>query len=250
MDTFYLILLTSLAFTIASIAGFGSNIIGLSLGLTLYPLTFLMPVLLPLNVGINLLIVIKNRKYINSTILKSIFPLFPAGSALGLFIFHTSAMDRWVIILFAFFILYVAMRDIHRQYREDYILPPEKTRIDRSILEKIYMTSSGIIHGIYATGGPLLVIAVSRLNQGKDAMRSTLPLIWVIMNSILTTTYAAAGLFNPSTIKTTLILTPFALSGFFIGEQIYKKIDEERFKTIVSLILISGAVVIIIKNLN
>lgn len=250
METFYLILLTVSAFTIASIAGFGSNIIGLSLGLILFPLTFLMPVLLPLNVAVNLLIAVKNRKFINSTIIRSIIPLFPAGSAIGIFIFHKSAMERWVIILFALFILYVAIRDLYRQYREDYIAPPAKERIDRSILEKIYMVSSGIIHGIFATGGPLLVIAVSRLNLGKDAMRSTLPLIWVIMNSILTSTYAAAGLFNYTTIKTTLIITPFALSGFFIGELIYKKIDEERFKTIVSLLLLSGAVAIIIKNLN
>ncbi len=250
MDTFYLTLLTTAAFTVASIAGFGSNIIGLSLGLMIFPLTFLMPVLLPLNIAVNLLLAVKNRKHINRTIIKSIIPLFPAGSALGLLIFHTSAMDRWVIILFALFILYVGIRDIYRQYQKDHIIPPAKERIDPSILEKIYMTSSGIIHGIFATGGPLIVIAVSKLNQGKDAMRSTLPLIWVVMNSILTATYAAAGLFNYSTLKITLILSPFALSGFLIGEMVYKKIDEERFKTIVSLILISGAIAIIIKNLT
>jgi len=249
MEILYLIIITCAAFTIASIAGFGSNIIGLSLGLTLFPLPFLMPVLLPLNVAVNLLILLKNHKGINSKIIRSIFPLFPAGSALGLFIFHNSAMDRWVIILFALFILYVAIRDIYRQYRKDYIVPPAKERIDRNIRAKIYMAGSGIIHGIFATGGPLIVIAVSRLNPGKDAIRSTLPLIWVIMNSILTATYAAAGLFNDTTIKTTLILSPFALCGFIIGEKIYKKIDEERFKTIVSLILITGAIAIIIKNL-
>jgi len=249
METLYLIIITGTAFTIASIAGFGSNIIGLSLGLTLFPLTFLMPVLLPLNIVVNLLLAIRNRKNINQLIIKNIFPLFPAGSAIGLFIFHTFAMDRWVIILFALFILYVAIKDIYRQYREDHIVPAVKRKIDQSILEKIYMTASGIIHGIFATGGPLIVIAVSRLNPGKDAIRSTLPIIWVIMNSILTATYAAAGLFNETTIKTTLILSPFALCGFFIGEHIYRKIDEERFKTIVSLILIAGAIAIIIKNI-
>ena len=112
------------------------------------------------------------------------------------------------------------------------------------------MFTAGVLHGIFATGGPLLVIATSRLNLGKDAFRSTLPLIWSSMNIVLVITYIKAGIFNETTVKATLLLLPFALGGFFIGEYIHKKINEKHFKTLVSLLLIASAVAMIIKNIS
>jgi uncharacterized membrane protein YfcA len=249
MDIFYLIILIVAAFTIASAAGFGSNIIGLSIGLNLYPLTFLMPVLLPLNIIINLIIALKNRSNISPEILKKVMFLFPAGMIPGILFFLNFAMSRYVIIIFAVFILSVSLRDIYRQYFNKHFFSSENSMINRNYLEKIYMFTAGVIHGIFATGGPLLVLATARLNPGKDAFRSTLPLVWASMNFILTITYIPAGIFNETTLKTTMLLLPFALIGFFIGEHIQKKIKEEHFKTLVSLLLIASASAMIIKNL-
>ena len=249
MDIFYLIILIVTAFTIASAAGFGSSIIGLSIGLNLYPLTFLMPVLLPLNIIINLIIALRNRSNISPEILKKIMILFPAGMIPGILIFLNFAMSKSIIIIFAAFILSISLRDIYRQYYNAHFLSAEFGKLNRSCLEKIYMFTAGMLHGIFATGGPLLVLATAGLNPGKDAFRSTLPLVWASMNIILTITYIPAGIFNETTLKTTMLLLPFALTGFFIGEYIHKEINEEHFKTLVSLLLIASASAMIIKNL-
>ena len=249
MDLFYLIIIIVTAFTIASAAGFGSSIIGLSIGLNLYPLAFLMPVMLPLNIIINLIIVLKNRHSISPEILRKVMVLFPAGIIPGIFIFLNFAMSKVIILIFAFFIILISLRDIYRQYSNDHFVESKEGVINYNFLEKIYMFTAGVLHGIFATGGPLLVLATSRLNPGKNAFRSTLPLVWASMNIVLTITYIPAGIFNETTVKTTLLLLPFALAGFFIGEYIHKEIDEENFKTLVSLLLLASAAAMIIKNI-
>ena len=249
MDLFYLILIILTAFSIASAAGFGSSIIGLSIGLNLYPLAFLMPVMLPLNIIINLIIVLKNRNNISPEILRKIMFLFPAGIIPGIFIFLNFAMSKIIVLIFAIFILIISLRDIYRQYFNEHFISEKEGIINHKFLDKIYMFTAGVIHGIFATGGPLLVLATSRLNPGKNAFRSTLPLVWASMNIILTLTYIPAGIFNETTAKTTILLLHFALAGFFIGEYIQKKINEEYFKTLVSILLVASAAAMIIKNI-
>ena len=52
-----------------------------------------------------------------------------------------------------------------------------------------YVLSAGIVHGIYATGGPLLVYALNRLNMSKSIFRSTLAAIWTALNIVLVFSY-------------------------------------------------------------
>jgi uncharacterized membrane protein YfcA len=105
----------------------------------------------------------------------------------------------------------------------------------------VYITLAGLIHGIYASGGPLLIYAVSRLNLPKSVFRSTLAAVWLIFSIILTASYLIAGTFSGESLMFIAILLPVIVIGLLLGEWLHHHIDEYRFKIFVfSVLLFAG----------
>ena len=68
----------------AALAGFGGVIIVLTLGVHLYPIQWLLPVLLPLTLLANLYIFIRHHRHIDRAVLaRRILPFMGTGLAIG-----------------------------------------------------------------------------------------------------------------------------------------------------------------------
>ncbi|HPJ34840.1 MAG TPA: sulfite exporter TauE/SafE family protein [Spirochaetota bacterium] len=238
------ILLSSLVlstFTIASVSGFGSSLLLLTLGLNFFSLKFLLPVSLPLNIALNLLIIIKNYKFVSKRIIATIIiPYFPAGFIAGVIVFHTIPVEKFLMVIFGLFIVLTTIRNMRNK-----IFVYDNT--DSNII-KGFIFAAGTMHGLFATGGPLLVYAINRLNLNKNEFRSTLPVVWSTMNTILIITYIHSGIMTQDKLIYSLTLLPFAIAGFFAGEILHARIDEKMFKKFVGVLLIISGISIIIKN--
>jgi uncharacterized membrane protein YfcA len=101
-----------------------------------------------------------------------------------------------------------------------------------------YMTLAGLIHGIYASGGPLLIYALSKLNLPKSVLRSTLAAVWLIFSVILTASYFIAGTFSRESFTAIAILIPVILIGLVLGERLHHRIAEYPFKVFVFVALL------------
>lgn len=242
MEYMILIVLILSSFTIASISGFGSSILLLTIGLNFFSLKFLLPVTLPLNVILNMLIALKNYKSINKKVITGIIiPFFPIGFIAGIALFYTIPIEKAALAFFGIFIILTSIRDYRNKQNE------ENTNRD-NLQIKILILIAGVMHGIFATGGPLLVYAINKLNLKKEEFRSTLPVVWSTMNIILIGTYIHSNLLNFQTARYTLILIPFAVLGFIAGEIIHNRIDELLFKKFITLLLIISGLLLVIKN--
>ena len=109
------------------------------------------------------------------------------------------------------------------------------------------MLGAGIIHGIYAAGGPLLVYAIGREGLGKKAFRSTLSMVWIVLNIILVTRFVLAGEYDREVALEILMLVPTVPLGIVLGEWVHYRVDERTFKLVVLVLLCAAAVSMILR---
>jgi uncharacterized membrane protein YfcA len=99
----------------------------------------------------------------------------------------------------------------------------------------------GIVHGMFSTGGPLVVIYASRALPDKGQFRATLCLLWAVLNTVIIGAYLLEGSITPPIAGTTGLLVPFVIFGIIAGEKIHHKVNEQIFSVIVfSMLFITG----------
>jgi hypothetical protein len=229
-----------LSYFSATLSGFGGVIIALTLGAHLYPIQWMLPVLLPLTFLANLYIFIRHRRYIDKPVLfTKILPFMAAGLAAGFSLFTLLRGDL-LRTLFGLMVILVSVREMVQllggKGQDQAPLP--------AWMSNTTVFAAGVIHGIYASGGPLLVYAANRLNLPKSVFRSTLSVVWLIMNIFLTGAYAASGRIDVHTLAASAYLLPSLAAGVVAGELLHRRIPERSFKVVVfSLLILSGVVI-------
>jgi hypothetical protein len=105
--------------------------------------------------------------------------------------------------------------------------------------------AAGIIHGMFVSGGALLVIYASLVMKDKEEFRATLALIWVTIGCYMTYNQVALGNFNSYVIFLMILGIIPVFVGTWIGTKLVKKIRQEIFMNITYvLLLISGIMAI------
>jgi uncharacterized membrane protein YfcA len=103
------------------------------------------------------------------------------------------------------------------------------------------LITGGIVHGMFSTGGPLVVIYASRALPDKGQFRATLCLLWTVLNTVIISTYLIEGSITLPIADNTGMLVPFVIFGIIAGEKIHHKVNERFFSVIVfSMLLITG----------
>jgi uncharacterized protein len=86
----WLAVIALVSYATQAMAGFGSTILALSLGVHLYPIDVLLPVLVPLDLIVNLYIVTRHHRHIdNSLLFRKILPAMGFGLVLGIIMFSS-----------------------------------------------------------------------------------------------------------------------------------------------------------------
>lgn len=99
----------------------------------------------------------------------------------------------------------------------------------------------GILHFLYTSGGPLVIIYAIRKIKDKDSFRATLSSMWIILNLIVFGTNLYDGLFTSKVWFLFLLATITCLLSVYIGKLIAKKLSQTVFlKISYVLLLISG----------
>ena len=165
------------------------------------------------------------------------------GLPIGMYLFRMIDSSNLKMIL-AIFILAVSAFQLYRLGRNKEIKAPLKAR--SALPYYLLLIVGGIIHGIFSSGGPLVVLYASRQLQDKGKFRATLCLLWTTLNTIIIITYLIEGSFTVPIAKTTALLVPFVLAGIAAGENIHDKVNERTFSLIVFGMLFLTAIFMLI----
>lgn len=223
-----------IAWTIEAMSGFGSIVIALALGALLLPIPELLPVLVPLNVAMTSVLVWRLRAQVDRALLgRRILPLMAAGTLAGVALRDVLG-GPWLKAGFALLVLWFAGRELWRQWRGT--PPPTHAAPVTGVL----MGSAGITHGLFASGGPLLVYALAGQGLDKTRFRATLLAVWLLLNSGLALVFLWQGRLLPALPQVALYL-PLIVVGAWLGNRLHHGLDEARFRLAVyGLLLVTG----------
>ncbi|MGD2272443.1 MAG: sulfite exporter TauE/SafE family protein, partial [Desulfobacterales bacterium] len=170
---------------------------------------------------------------------RTIIPIMGIGLLIGIAAFNILHGN----LLKKLFGLLVVGLSVHELYR---LLKNETRQSAASKLTSgLYIFSAGLIQGIYASGGPLLVYAMNRLNLAKSIFRSTISALWLIANIIMTVSYIVTHKMNWVSLKYFGLLLPVIIIGIIAGEKLHAAINQHAFTIIVFVLLLGAGVSII-----
>ncbi len=238
---FPLLFFSFLSFLSLAFAGFGGILIPITLGAHFYAIKWMLPVLVPLTVISNLYILLRHFRQIEFAILfRQILPYMGAGLAIGMFVFHRIHGDLLVRI-FGILVVALSLRELILLLRSDRE-PPAGGRLKTVF----YVFAAGLVHGVYASGSPLLIYVFSKFNLHRSAFRSTLSVVWLIMNTSLTLSYLVTDKITLETGRISVLLLPSLVCGLLLGEFLHKRSDGQSFKIAVfSLLLLTGISIVL-----
>jgi len=232
-----------MAHTSETVTGFGSTIISVALGANFFPLDVLIPVIVPLNFLLCLYIVTVHRGHIDGkTLGLRIIPFMAIGMPLGLFIFNIGELEL-LQVGFGFFVICITVFELYKFFNQGGVVEAKPLT---TIKAAPWLLVGGIIHGIYASGGPLVVYYASKEFSHKKVFRSTLSSLWLIMTIVLMTNYFVTGKLNAETLQVSAFMLPTLVLGIVLGEIIHERIDERIFRMVVYILLLfAGASLIL-----
>ena len=242
-DANFLVFFIILSFSnaVETITGFGSTIIALTLGAHIYPIDFLVPVLVPVNIVLSAYIVVRHhRAVVHSVLWRNILPAAGLGLLIGAALFNIIKSET-LAFAYGVFVLFFSIFELSRAVRSY----PHK---EFSWLQAIFwLLSGGIIQGIYASGGPLIVFYASRKLHDKGNFRSTLSALWLILNIVLLISHILTGKTTPITIRSSASLLPAMVLGIIIGERLHSLIPARAFRIFIFIVLIVAGASLILR---
>jgi len=100
--------------------------------------------------------------------------------------------------------------------------------------------ASGLLTGLFGTGGPPLVLYYQLAGIEKAAFRGNLMAIFLLMTIIRVPSYAGMGLITTERLWSSLMVLPAVIAGAWLGNSLHLRIEETTFRK-----LVAGALVVL-----
>ena len=228
------------AFLAEAVVGFGSTVLTVTLGAHLYPLGVLLPAFVPVNLALSAYLVARHHRAIDRRVLFGrVLPLVGLGMPIGLAL---SDLEDQSLLQAVFGALVVALACLELWRLRHPSVATEARPLPTAVGAGV-LVSGGVIHGIYGSGGPLIVYYAGRALTDKSRFRATLSALWLVLNSVLVCTYAFRGQLTQETLTLSALLVPALLFGVIVGERVHGRVPERPFRlSVFALLFFAGAV--------
>lgn len=217
-----------------AITGFGASVLAIPFLSGLFGVKTAVQVISILTWFFTLAIALKNIRFI---VWKQYFILVGfmlAGLPMGMYLYRSQESNTLYLLL-ATFIVLTSLTQLFRTIKR------WEERSSIGVFSYLLLIGGGIIHGIFSSGGPLIIFYAKKALPEKGSFRATLCLLWASLNTIIIGTYFVERSLGKQTITMTAIMVPFIVAGYFIGEHIHNKINERKFSILVfSMLLLTG----------
>lgn len=227
------------AFATEGAIGFGGTVLAASVGAQIVDLDLLLPAFVPLNMLLSAWLVVRGWPAVSWRILATeVAPAVGAGALVGLALFHLPAKGA-LALGFGVFVVGLAALQLARPSAQ--LLPPA--------LRAAMLGLGGVAHGLFGTGGPMIVYVVRRRLADKAAFRATLAVLWLALNTALLANFAAARLYTRPTLEVGGVLLLTIAPGLAIGERVHRRLDAARFERAVWSVLLFAGLALAIRSL-
>ena len=178
-----------------------------------------------------LMIAVMSYHHMNKKEVIKICVCMVAGMTIGIQICKTVPSEQILLIIYGVIILLIAGKNLlcHRQ----------RTLLKALLL--VILLLAGVIHGMFVSGGALLVVYAAQVLKEKEEFRATLAPVWVVLNSILLVSQVQQGVFTEGNIRLILISIIPLFMATWLGKKLVKKVSQKVFLNLTYvLLLVSG----------
>ena len=169
---------------------------------------------------------IQHRRYIRWRELGTMVIFMAIGMVAGIALYSLLPLAPLQKI-YGLFIIAIAMKNLSR---------PSTATPRRWALIAI-LIGAGIVHGLFVSGGALLVVYATAVLKDKN--------VWIMLNSVMGVQQIAAGSWTPHAVMLTLISIPPLIAAIVIGNILQKRISQAAFLKLTYVLLIVSGVSIL-----
>ncbi len=207
-------LVVFLANTASSLTGFGGTILALPIVAMIIGLKVAVPVLVIQAWVLAVFIVSEARRHISWRDWAKIVIFVVIGLPVGILLADTVPENPLKVAL-GLFTLGVGAYGVVRP------MPGADSR-ERLVGWKgraltALLAVGGVVHGAFATGGPLIVIYGTRALRDKSVFRVTMSMTWLTLNTILLAQWLVRGALTAPQLRLAAMCIPFTLAGMALG---------------------------------
>ena len=229
-------LIVFFAFFTQAATGFGALVISMTLGALLYPVDVLLTWFVPLVVLLSIYLLARHHGHIDwALFLKKILPGMGLGMLVGQSLFYSLNVDALKYLLGAV-VVFLAARELLRN--KDAV---------RNIPLLPWTLAAGVVHGIFATGGPLLVYGLNGQKIDKAVFRSTLTVVWGALATGLVISYMVSGLLTSAALPQIGMLAAILPFSILAGDWAHDYINEDLFKKLINILLVFCGLALLLK---
>jgi uncharacterized membrane protein YfcA len=235
----FLGVVVAFAFAVEATLGFGATVITVALGSIVVSTAEILPAFVPLNLFVSMFLLVRGRHAVDGRILLwTVLPPMAIGLPIGIVVFRS--VDEHVLrAALGVFVTAVSVLELRRGSVAARTLP----RVAAFLL----LLLGGIVHGAFATGGPLIVYVLGRaLADDKARFRATLSVIWLVSNAVLIAGYLQAGKLGRTSLSWTAAFALPLLVGLVVGERLHHRVPAASFRRgVFALLLVAGVVLLV-----
>jgi uncharacterized membrane protein YfcA len=104
---------------------------------------------------------------------------------------------------------------------------------------------SGVLTGLFGTGGPPLVLYYQLAGADKAAFRGNLMAIFLLMTVIRVPSYATVGLITSPRLWSSLAVLPAVILGAWLGNRLHLRTSEAGFRRLVAGAMVALGVLLL-----
>jgi len=235
---FYIVIL--LANIIQGITGFAGTILAMPFSLKLVGMDVAVPVLNLLGLASGVYVLIGNYMHVDrKELLRAVAVMEPAVIIGLLARRFLSGKPQLLYYILGAIVLALSVSGPWGLLRKEKQTRPEQH--SSGALDIAVLAASGLVHGMFVCGGPLLIGYLSNRIKDKASFRATISTIWILLNGTIFVSQLISGAWNAGLIKVQLISLPFLAAGMFVGSLLYKRMSQRTFMIITyALLFIAG----------
>ncbi len=224
------------AYIVFGITAFGAALITVPVLAYFYPLDFVLPMCVLLDVAAALAMGARFSRDADLAELKWMAPLCLVGAVLGVTLL-VKLPRQATLAAFGSFLLFYGVYTLRRK---------EGGRLVSRAWAPVAGFAGGLMGTMFGIGAPPYAMYLSHRKTEKLALRATLSSMVLLSTTIRALVFTAGGLMLADRLQMFAILLPFALAGLWLGNRLQGRISREQLGRFISvLVLLIGASVLI-----
>lgn len=227
------------AYVIFAISGFGSTLIAIPLLAHLFPLKFVVPVVVLLDATASYAQGFRLREGLNKRDVLPLLPFLVAGMLMGVTILVSVPGEFLLPTLGAFITAYGIYYALKRE---------SAFRFGRWMAAPFGLLG-GTTSSVFGIGGPFYVMYLMGRGSTPEQIRATMPVIFMFTTVARILLFSLAGLMTKDALITAALLSPVMAIGLWCGNHLHLNISRDHAARVIGVLLSLSGVSLLLRSL-